>query len=421
MDPSINPGTDPTAAISSRLKGTLVDAERARRAAEVAPEAASSLGGAILGGADVEVVPTDPEPTPVPSLVKWNGPRLVAGSGTPAEPTESSAVTPPLRIKFSGTRPKAPATPTIDPSDKPFVSRIKHNPGSRTPRASDAKAVSDALIDDLLPVATTPVEKVMSPEEKAAAIQDRLTYLASISELRKLGRSGLDTWSSLLGGDIAAVSERLGVQVNGKKALHKAGARHALGAIGFGAILDTGHIDPIRDNPTGAYKFYHSFKNEALGEAYVTEVIRRAWEAKITLGTKSFDHDYDGINFYTSHFQELEAIIKDVYSKYKDAFGETEHFLQGEVEGVDSRHIGWVQETRNNDMSHSERMKIIGKALDNGGLNVESYLKGCEEAGVRPEAPWLFNDVLTSQIEEKAAKRQKEVDRIRAERAKAGR
>lgn len=155
------------------------------------------------------------------------------------------------------------------------------------------------------------------------------------------------------------------------------------------------------EEPMGRYKFYHSFQDKTRGESYLAELVKRAAEQGLSLSMKSFDHDYDGMDVYTHHFKEVSALIEELYPRHAGAFYGAEHFLQGPLNSVNPRHIGWAQEPEAGvgQRSHSGRMGQIGAALDMGGLSEAAYRQGCQTAGVRPDQPWL----LTHQYEEQLA------------------
>lgn len=272
------------------------------------------------------------------------------------------------------------------------ASRVKHSVGKRSVAASDIR------IKSLSPAPSEP--QVLKGLERVK-IPKHLEYLQALKE--RVG-SAASRWQELLSGDNVEVSGRRLVSPNIPRAIRQAGAEQAR-VMSIHKYVETGvdYKDLTAQRPTKRYKFYHSFSDAERATGYVTAVVAAAKEADISLSMKSFDHEYDGVNFYTYHFRELDEIIKNTYPEYQDAFGSTEHFLQGPVEGVDSTHIGWAQEpVRGGDHSHSGRMGLIGEALDRGGISEASYREGCAAAGVRPDYPWLLTAEYEQQVFERA-------------------
>jgi len=352
------PASDPT---TSRLMGKAVD--RAREAAELLalPAAAENIGGAITGNV-IEIWPVDPEAKLI-SRVMHNA-------------------------KNSDVVPLAPVA---------------------KPEAEPAR-VSRVITRNTLPSPSGPERRVMTEAEKTEAITKNVDYLASVRSLMELSEKPVQrTWQGLLSGEINEVSNKLKVHANAPKALEISGVPlNRQGRLRKFTSIETEQnlSDLTRNHPDDNYKFYHSFKDAEKATQYLAEVMKLAYESKIALSTKTFDHDYDGINLYTPNFKELEAIIHQVYPKYLDAFGETEHFLQGPIDGVDTKHIGWVQEVnlKSSAHSHSGRMGEVGAVLDSeGALSIESYISACQRAGIRPETPWLLDDASVQKLKDETA------------------
>lgn len=263
--------------------------------------------------------------------------------------------------------------------------------------------------DSLQP--SQPSRIVLSGERaEQSRVGERLGYLGTISDLRfATARTELQNWQTLLSGEIPEVSGG-GVHPRGKLCIARAGASHAKGVISFGGAIESGadYKGLAREIPTKHYKFYHSFGNLASSEGYLTEVIRRANEQGLSLKLKAFDHAYDGMNIYTYHFKEMYEIINGAYGQFPDAWMDTEHFLQGKIQGVSEKHIGWVQEpiAGMGQRSHSGRMGQIGAALDEGGFSESAYRQGCEQAGVLPDMPWLLAPEFEQALVAKAAARE---------------
>ncbi len=221
--------------------------------------------------------------------------------------------------------------------------------------------------------------------ERLGALEDKLDA-ASDPRLR--------SWARLLSGDIPEVSGG-GVHPRVSEAIKRAGVAVDIKRSMGHKVIDTGaHYDALkRDHPTERYQFYHSFADSDAATDYLADLLERANERGISISLKTYDHAYDGINVYTYHFKELQEIIQEIYNEHQAAWGSTEHFLQGPIEGVDPNHIGWVQEpvAGLSHLSHSGRMGRLGAVIDAQGLNEGSYLAGCAAAGVRPDTPWLLS------------------------------
>ena len=247
---------------------------------------------------------------------------------------------------------------------------------------------------------TEPTMALRGTTIREQGIKERLAYLESIQKLaEKLG------WGRLLSGENPEVSSG-GVRLDEKAIIRSAGAELDKSVISFAAVKTGVDYKDLRSKyPTKRFKFYHSFKDKQLGEDYMTEVVRQAIKQGLSLELKSFDHDYDGMNVYTHHHQQMEAIIREIYPRYEVAFYDAEHFLQGGIDGVNPRHIGWAQEpiAAAGQRSHSGRMGIIGESIDVNGLNPEAYLGGCKGAGVRPDRPWLLTDDYERQLQQRVA------------------
>jgi hypothetical protein len=166
-----------------------------------------------------------------------------------------------------------------------------------------------------------------------------------------------------------------------------------------GAVAGPDYAALKREHPADRYKFYHSIQDFEGGQAYLTELIKRASEQRLSMTMKTFDHSYDSANVYTYHPNEMAALISEVYPSYKDAFLDTEHFLQGKVKDIEPNHVGWVQEPSFNDVgSHSARMGRLGESLDQYGLNEDAYRLGCDAAGVVAASPWLLNEAAVQDV-----------------------
>ncbi len=161
--------------------------------------------------------------------------------------------------------------------------------------------------------------------------------------------------------------------------------------------------DLITERPFDRHKFYMSLdlstpeKGEQ-AQQFIEEVHARAVEQKLSMLTKSEDHDYDSCDLYTWEPEEFAVILAELYPKYPDIWLTTEHPLQGEIDTVNPKHMGYVQEPLRGikNGAHSSRMVALGRYIDehSGQLDPETWKQACAEAGVRPDAPWLIDPKL---------------------------
>src|SRR3989344_3926777 len=156
----------------------------------------------------------------------------------------------------------------------------------------------------------------------------------------------------------------------------------------------------VEGKPNDRYKFYLSLNLETpeqmqKARAMFGEILELCLEQKISLLTKSEDHNYDSCNLYTWDQQKMGDILEKIYPKYPEIWLNTHHFLQGKVGSINPMHVGFVQEPVGgvNGHSHSGRMQILGKTLDFQSpktVKAEAYKKACLQSKVKPNAPWLI-------------------------------
>jgi hypothetical protein len=169
-----------------------------------------------------------------------------------------------------------------------------------------------------------------------------------------------------------------------------------------GVIIDTGaYYSSFVDNPN-MFKFYLSMNESAEGEGgqeFVRELIRSCTERKITLRIKTLDHNYDSCNIYTTDFRAMKEVLIDLYPKHMHLFQEVPRVFQGEINGINPNHIGYVQEPAHARLykkqffgSHSDRMGELGQLLENEIITAESFRRACKYIGIKPEAPWLLEE-----------------------------
>lgn len=184
------------------------------------------------------------------------------------------------------------------------------------------------------------------------------------------------------------------------------GKKTHLFKMGGAEIWDTGvDVNELIDtNPFGRYKFYLSLslrdqQSNEKAVSFIRDLYRECKANRISLGTKSHDHDYDSLDIYTFHPQEMSDILKKLYNKYPDIWKDSLHPIQGKVGDIPAEHIGVVQEpVMGFGGSHSSRAQDIGSILDRvleassrAEINVNEFAEACKEVGVLPHAPWLID------------------------------
>lgn len=185
---------------------------------------------------------------------------------------------------------------------------------------------------------------------------------------------------------------------------------------GFSKAYETGVNvgELVRNQPFDRFKFYLSLdlstpEKEASAQAFMKEVYAAASEQKLSMLTKSEDHNYDSCNIYTWNPAEFTTILETLHDNYPDIWLPVEHPLQGRVGAVNQQHIGLVQEPilGIGKGSHSSRMAQVGRYIDlhNGNLTLtDVWAQACREAGVREDAPWLVDPTLkTAYMAKRAA------------------
>lgn len=160
-----------------------------------------------------------------------------------------------------------------------------------------------------------------------------------------------------------------------------------------------------QEKPREQYKFYLSLylntpQRHSCGQDFLEAILRECRERKLTITTKSFEHNYDGLIIYTWHPREMADVFRKLYRTYKDLFSDVPRVFQGEVQEILPGHIGWAREPIGGwkGGSHSGRMARLGGYLDSvdhtprgDTVTEENFVAACEVAGVRPEAPWLLD------------------------------
>ena len=148
----------------------------------------------------------------------------------------------------------------------------------------------------------------------------------------------------------------------------------------------------VEARPNDRFKFYFSLDTATPAKKdravqFLQLIHERSSVLGISMLTKNQEHTYDNCNLYTWSPIEMAHIIQDLYPVFPDIWNSTEHPLQGIISGIDSTHVGFVQEPigGHNRESHTGRMGILGASLDAG----VSFEDACASAAVLPEAPWI--------------------------------
>lgn len=231
-------------------------------------------------------------------------------------------------------------------------------------------------------------------------IQDNVEYLKSLQDL--VAEAG--SFQALLSGEspVSYVSE-------GEMAVPQAITLQKLGIftkhsnhVGVSSGADYESLQ--RTKPYDRYKFYSSFdlttpEKAELGTEWFSRVAQTAHERELSLTVKRADHAYDSLNLYTWHPEGVAAIVQELYPEFEACglYRETPHFFQGEIEGINSNHVGFVQEpiAAYSTGSHSTRMSYLGQKIDTElakgrDLNETLFTEAAQEAGVDPLYPYIL-------------------------------
>lgn len=164
----------------------------------------------------------------------------------------------------------------------------------------------------------------------------------------------------------------------------------------FGQVFYTGRdLGWLKNNfPHARFKFYISFdlstpEKKTAADDFIRKLLVQCVAQKISLTTKSFDHDYDSYNLYTYDREAMADVLQQLYPKYVGTgiFLDTTRYFQAPIDDISPDHIAWVQEPPDGvrGHSHSTRMGVLGRLIEGG----KTYEEACTEIGVKPEAPWL--------------------------------
>lgn len=90
----------------------------------------------------------------------------------------------------------------------------------------------------------------------------------------------------------------------------------------------------------------------------------------------------------------MMSVLQMLHPQYRHLFQKVPRVLQEGITGIPGDHIGCVQEPigGHRNRSHSGRMALLGRYFDERNVDVitsDIFVRGCAEAGVPPENPWL--------------------------------
>ncbi len=236
-------------------------------------------------------------------------------------------------------------------------------------------------------------------------LAERTAYISGLEGMAREAGS----YRALLSGESKFSDLPAGqMHIPDKRVLHDRGLLDR-SVLTFGAALRGPDYSRLqRESPGERYKFYSSLDlttpaQVEIGTRWFGEVAERALQQGLSLTTKAFDHSYDSLNLYTWDPNPLADILSGLYPKYRDLglYSATPHFLQGEIEGVDPDHIGYVQEPVSGYSgvggggSHSVRMGILGASVDSHlaagqQLSPDMLVEAADAAGVNPARPYLL-------------------------------
>ena len=169
--------------------------------------------------------------------------------------------------------------------------------------------------------------------------------------------------------------------------------------------IDINHL--INNFPNDRWKFYLSLgittpEKEDRAISFFSEFAKRCKEQKISLLTKTEDHDYDNPDVYTWQPITMGRILGELYhdSRYSGIWLDTFHFFQRPIDRVSEKHIGLVQEPIGglNGKSHSGRMADLGRNIDRllpkygDKLGYHLYMQAANNVGIVPGEPWRIQD-----------------------------
>lgn len=238
------------------------------------------------------------------------------------------------------------------------------------------------------------------------ALKGNVEYLKSLSELVEQAGS----YQALLSGESVISQPPSGQRnISAKQVFVNLGlndeSKH--GKMSLGPVLKGIDYDRLKNNyPKERFKFYSSFdlrtdEQKGLGEEWLGDVAERAYEAGLSLETKAFDHAYDSLNLYTWHPEGVAAIVQELYPYYesKGLYYETPHFFQGEIDGVNPNHVGFVQEPIHGwgQGSHSQRMGVLGAEFDkyvqhDQDIDEQAFISAAKAAQVNPARPYVIGE-----------------------------
>jgi hypothetical protein len=241
--------------------------------------------------------------------------------------------------------------------------------------------------------------------EKSKEISNRLVDINSWSnDAAKFG-----SWRFVLGGSspVHMVPESKSVSFNDYQFARKEdnlffGITSMQLKLWLGRKWNTGcDLNNLADTiPDDRWKYYLSLnlKNEESREGannFFETILQKCRKEKLSLMTKTQDHNYDSLLIYTFHPEEMDNVIQEAYKTSSGNVWEpVRRVFQKPISGVNPLHIARVQEPfGGHNGSHSSRMGIIGGYLDEAipgqwTVNSDDLVRACKIAGVKPESPW---------------------------------
>lgn len=280
-----------------------------------------------------------------------------------------------------------------------------------SPENKTSPDISNELLKATRELQDSPARKLTGNRLQGAgverlALKRNVEYLNSLSELVEQAGS----YQALLSGE-SVISQLPNGQrnISAKQVFANLGlndeSRH--GKMSPGPVLKGVDYDHLKNNyPKERFKFYSSFdlrtdEQKGLGEEWLKDVAERAYEAGLSLQTKAFEHTYDSLNLYTWHPERIAAIIQELHPYYepKGLYYETPHFFQGEIDGVNPNHVGFVQEPIHGwgQGSHSQRMGVLGAEFDkyvqhDQDIDEQAFVSAAKAAQVNPARPYVIGE-----------------------------
>ena len=249
------------------------------------------------------------------------------------------------------------------------------------------------------------------PRLKSEEIEKRLDFLRNIVTPLIDNNQGIG-YMALLGGD-TSLSCKTEERVNLSEIRTKKYSYPEILNIrnGFSKPWNTG-VDInylIEKFPNDRWKFYLSLdtttpEKESKAVSFLDEFAKKCKEQKISLLTKTEDHDYDNPDIYTWQPITMGKILSDLYNNphFSSIWLDTVHFFQKPIDGISEKHIGLVQEPIGGlkGKSHSGRMMDLGDNLDRllpkygNKVGYHLFVQAAMNVGVTASEPWRIREDL---------------------------